>query len=662
MIINKDRSPKIAFILILGSFLFVHLASLLLPQSFETWNLRALDHLFVLRSNSIHLQPRYNDTIVHVDLNNTSIQILKEFYLNRSHHAKLINNLADMNVAIQLFDFIFAARTADKMDQELLEAVDSAGNVYFGMAFELIENNNGKVNSQHMHHDNEYLKTARLQFKTKGDLNDMYMAGKPLGTFKELALTSAGLGFLNLTPNYDGTFRRLPLIIKADDSFYPSIAFRVICDYLKIPPENIIVEPGKWITLKSVQYPTKSVSKDILIPIDHRGNMWVNFIGSWERMKHYNYVDVLHARDDQDEWELWQSELSGKIVVVSEVTTGSSDIGPVPTDPYFPLSGLHANAIHTILSDSFLREVSSKGILLIEIALMALIAIMAKYLWSSGFIIGTCGVISCYAVTWALSFLYFGYILLIVQPLLILIVAGILIVGNRYFNEEKEKSVLKKMFEAYFPPAIVKNILANPQSLSTKGQKKELSILFSDIKDFTKQTATMKPEQVQLLLNEYFELMTEIVFRYEGTLDKFIGDGLMVFFGDPEKQEDHALRCVQAAIDMQKAVREKFQIWKDKYQIALKIRIGVNTGTVVVGNMGSARRLSYTALGAAVNLTQRLEANAPVGGILTSKKTYDMIKKKIPSQFMGNIEVKGFSTKIPVYEVFSGEKNQKIVS
>jgi adenylate cyclase len=231
------------------------------------------------------------------------------------------------------------------------------------------------------------------------------------------------------------------------------------------------------------------------------------------------------------------------------------------------------------------------------------------------------------------------------------IFATICILAYRYINEEKEKEVFRRTLEAYFPPLVVKKIIANPEIIGSGGQKKELTILFSDIKDFTRYTSSMGPDQVQKLLNEYFEAMTEIVFQYKGTVDKFMGDGMMVFFGDPEPQSDHALLCVRAAIDMQKKVREIRAKWEKHGGMPIQIRIGINTDTVVVGNMGSSKRLSYTVLGAPVNLAQRLESNAPAGGILISQRTYDLIKEHITAFPLGRIEVKGFEESISVYEV-----------
>jgi len=236
-------------------------------------------------------------------------------------------------------------------------------------------------------------------------------------------------------------------------------------------------------------------------------------------------------------------------------------------------------------------------------------------------------------------------------PLVMIVVAAILVTAYRFLVGAREKEVLRRTFEAYFPPLIVKKIMANPTFLTMGGQKKELTVLFSDIKDFTTHSAALTPAQVQQFLNEYFEAMVEIVFQHEGTVDKYIGDGLMVFFGDPEPQPDHALRCVRTAIAMQQRTAELREKWLKRGGFPLRIRIGINTGEVVVGNMGSARRLAYTVLGSAVNLASRLEANAPVGGILISERTHELVKADVPTQPVGPLTIKGLATPITAHTV-----------
>lgn len=434
-----------------------------------------------------------------------------------------------------------------------------------------------------------------------GDLSRLYHGSEPLITFSALAAVSRGLGYLSLKPDQDGVYRRLPLLVRYKGSFYPSFSFRAICDYLSVPSEKIIVRPGKSITLKDARKPGKTIGHDIVIPIDRYGNMVINFAGPWERMTHYNFSDVFFASEDQDEMEMWKEELSGKIVIVSEVSTGSTDLGPVPTDTQFPLSGLHANVMHTILTESFLKELSGFEMLFIELLIMVIIWRLSFRFSSPFFSAGTAILAASYIATVAICFFYGNLILHFVRPVLIITFGLSSIVTYRYIGEEKEKNILRRTFESYFPPLVVKKIMVNPKVIASGGQKKELTILFSDIKNFTRYSSTISPDHIQKLLSDYFDAMTEIVFKYRGTVDKFMGDGLMVFFGDPVPQPDHALRCVRAAIEIQKRVHEIKTRWEKQGDMPLQIRIGINTGIVVVGNMGSPRRLSYTVLGSAVN-------------------------------------------------------------
>jgi adenylate cyclase len=379
--------------------------------------------------------------------------------------------------------------------------------------------------------------------------------------------------------------------------------------------------------------------------------MRINFIGPWERMTHYNFSDVLSASDDIDYLELWAEELAGKIVVVSEVTTGQSDIGPVPTDTNFPLSGLHANVMHSVLTESFLRELVYAEMIFIELVLLFVILALSIRYSSIPFSIGATAIGIGYIGVAAIFFLYGQVIFHIVRPVFMMTLAIGSILIYRYINEEKSKEALRRSFEAYFPPEIVKELMAEPKLIEERGVKKELTILFSDIKNFTGYTSTLTPEHIQTLLNEYFGAMTEIVFKHGGTIDKFIGDGLMVFFGDPKPQPDHAVRCVRAAIEMQQKVKSLKQHWQNRGDFPIQIRIGINTGQVSVGNMGSSRRLSYTVLGADVNLAQRLESNAPVEGIMISERTHALVKDHFKTQVLDKIQVKGFDEQITVYEV-----------
>jgi adenylate cyclase len=380
--------------------------------------------------------------------------------------------------------------------------------------------------------------------------------------------------------------------------------------------------------------------------------MIVNYIGPWGRMKAYPLMVIYDASNDRFELEDLQEELRGKVVIVSEVATGQGDVGPVPTDPLFPRAGIHANVIHGMLAGEFIRDLSTLETLLwVELPLLFVLMLASMRLPTVLFVGFSAGVALMYHVGAAAAFLFGNLILNVPRPVIIMLLATLVLAAYHYHLESKAKAVLRSTFDAYFPPSVVKKIMAHSAQLASTAHKKELTILFSDIVGFTRHTATMEASQVRHLLNEYFERMIEIVFKHEGTLDKFIGDGLMVFFGDPERQADHAERGVRAAIEMQRAARELARVWAERGDMPLIIRVGVNTGEVIVGNMGSSKRLSYTVLGEPVNLAQRLESSAPPGGVLISRRTDELLGGKIPTERREPVQVKGFDHPVEVCEV-----------
>lgn len=647
---SRRRQAKLTLLLVAAALIGSHLGARLLPGVFAAWNGQTTDQLFRLRHAFPSLRPAYDDTVVHVDLNNTTIQKLNTYYLNRSHFARVARNLAAMGVAAQAYDFIFAARLDPEDDQAFIEATRAAGTVYFGLAFSLSKEAESERRDPGDEEVRQYLDRTKWPLQASGDASHLLPGRNPLVTFIPLASAARGLGFLNLRADADGVFRRLPLLVTYDGGCYPSFALRIAADYLGVPPEKVLIAPGRNVTLKDAGKPRGPVH-DIVIPIDERGNMLVNFIGPWEGLTHYNFVDIYQASASEDQMEVWTDELKGKIALISDVSTGVTDLGPVPTDLNFPLSGFHSNAIHTILAEQFLRETSGTEMLLIELALTAIIIFLSLRFAAALFPVQMVLLAAGYAVVVVVGFLKARVLLDVAGPLLFIVLAAILVTAYRFFVGAKEKEVLRRTFEAYFPPLVVRKLMANPSYLALGGQKKELTVLFSDIKDFTTHSASLTPARIQQFLNEYFEGMVEIVFQLEGTVDKYIGDGLMVFFGDPEPQPDHALRCVRAAIEMQKKTAELREKWLREGGFPLYIRIGVNTGEVVVGNMGSARRLAYTVLGSAVNLAQRLESNAPVGGILISEHTHELVKAEIPARAVGPLKVKGIEQPIRAYEI-----------
>jgi adenylate cyclase len=657
---SKTQNIRIPILLILSAFLAAHLCFWLLPNVFEIWNSQTIDQLFILRSKTETLRPAYDPTVVHLDFNNTSIERLKNLYLNRFHFAQLVRNLKSMQVAAQVYDFIFAAKINEQDDHELIESVKDAGNAYFGLALELrLPNQPGRKKSGPSK-GRSYVLRTKWNVALKADNGKLYVGKNPLATYADLANASRGLGALSVKFDPDGVLRRVPLLVRYEDAHYPLLPLRVICDYLQVPSEKIVLKPGHHIILQGAIRPGSPGSEpyDIKIPIDRHGNMIVNYIGPWGRMDHYNFADILRASDDRDELEIWAEELKGKIVIISDVSTGSTDIGPVPTDANFPLSGVHANVIQNILTESFLRELSGREMLLIECLLLAVLFLLSIRFSSLTFSIGTAILAAAYIGIALLSFLYAQVIFNIVRPMLMIGFAMVSIVVYRYVLEEKAKmeslrqqDFIRDTFGRYLSSEVVGELLDSPEGLKMSGENREVTFLVSDLRGFTALTSRLSPHEVIEIMNRYFEYMVEIIARYRGTVSEFMGDGILAFFGAPLYADDDPERAVACAVEMQNALTAVNAEQRRLKLPELAMGIGIDTGEVVVGNIGSEKRASYGAVGTPINAAYRIESFTVGGQILISPATYDRVGSDLTIIGTKEVKFKGLNQVVCLYDV-----------
>jgi adenylate cyclase len=224
---------------------------------------------------------------------------------------------------------------------------------------------------------------------------------------------------------------------------------------------------------------------------------------------------------------------------------------------------------------------------------------------------------------------------------------------NARSHEELARGMVERQaFERFLSSNIVEKILANPDEIHLGGENQTVTILFSDIRGFTRMSEHMEPHAVVKLLNEYFAEMTDLIFESGGTLDKYLGDGIMVLYGAPFGAPDDAMRATKTAIEMQRALADLNRQWESQGQSPLSIGIGINTGPVTAGYIGSAKRMDYTVIGDAVNLASRLCSNALGGQILVSESTYRQMSGSILAQRLEPIRVKGKETPVELHEVF----------
>jgi adenylate cyclase len=339
-------------------------------------------------------------------------------------------------------------------------------------------------------------------------------------------------------------------------------------------------------------------------------------------------------------------------VAAYSVTGISTD---VHKSPYGDLFGIehHANALNTILNQDFIVKFTDTQ----NILILLLIAILM------GFLIPKFSIVVSIVFTAALAVIYIviSYVLFDTMNLLWIFATPVMQIGAtftvitvyRVLTEQREKRYIRQTFSKFVSKSVVDDLLKNPEKLKLGGEKKILTVLFSDIRGFTTISEKMTPEALVEHLNEYLQAMTEIVLHDDGTLDKYVGDEIMAFWGAPVPQEDHAFLACKAAVKMMEDLHKLNEKWRQMGKPELNIGIGLNTGDMVVGNMGSSSRMDYTLMGDNVNLGARLEGTNKIYGtnIIISESTYEYVKDRVFARELDLIRVKGKQQPVKIFEL-----------
>jgi adenylate cyclase len=347
-------------------------------------------------------------------------------------------------------------------------------------------------------------------------------------------------------------------------------------------------------------------------------------------------------------------DLADKILYLGLTAPGSHDYGPMPFSPVYPRVGLHVNAANTILKRQFIHETSDVLIFFIALVCALPVAYLASRLHPIvGLAFGAL-LTTVYLQIADIAFNRFGIWLPTMQLVTTVISTYLAVVLHNVLREQQTRRKVQGAFSTYVTPSIVQQVLRDPGMLRLGGQRRTMTVFFSDVAGFTTISERSTPEELVAILNQYFDAMTGIIFRHEGTLDKYEGDGMMAFWNAPADQKDHAYRACCAAIDCVKCLKTTlFPKWQAEGKPLLSTRIGINTGSMAVGNMGSSTRMAYTVIGDAVNLAARLEsANKEYGThIMTSEFTLDLVKDRIAVRELDLLAVKGKVKPVRVYEV-----------
>jgi len=588
-----------------------------------------------------------NPLIANVDLNDASIGELGEALDTRQAFADILDVIEQSNASAAL-DFLFLHEKQN--DGDFLNAVEWGNNTVIAA----LAVDKGTTNQPNLVYAELSATERRILDRHIWRINVLEkgkvpQAGTFLLPFPALTVVAGAIGHINMDPDTDGIYRKVPLLYEWDGGYIPSLGLAAAVLYLGIPTENIELKAGAYLALPL------SEKEVIRIPIDDRGCMLIPYTETWaDDTKRIPFHTVAAAKYDDDAFDTVFSGLNGRIALLAEISTSQKDYGPAPFERLYPLSGVHAEVMGGILDGLEKHALISWASLLFKaITLLLIIAAAVFFIrlhrdlfFHLGFLLSMVIFSAVTVFRWqdAAVAPWFAF------PAVLLFLLWGCAFLNRLFTRYREQLLMHNALSRYFPHALAERIMREGKTELVPAYK-ELTILFSDISGFTKWSSDKNPEEVHKFLSEYLESMAGILFDHGGTVDKFMGDGILAFFGDPFDITNHTEQCVQAAIAMQEKVRDLAEKWKPLVDIDLKVRVGINTGKVIVGNLGSKTRIEYTVIGAAVNLAQRMESNAPVGGILVTANVRDKIKDKFTFSEKREVAVKGYGEAIEAYVV-----------
>lgn len=608
-----------------------------------------------------------------IGIDNKTVDLYEGYPFSWDKYASVLNALEGSNVNSVMFD-IFFQDPKDKNDL-LRNAMEQNNAVVVDYAWELGRPEDNLLNSEK--YKAKLANLNRYRIPDENVVANEYLKGPewvsfPAPPIETIGAVTKGLGGANVKYSEGGTNYKMPMVFKWKNRLYPSISLVMAARYYSVDiTKDIYVELGKSVTIKNI--PDKKVSigvgsekndimvkpnatRSIEIPIDKEGLMDINFIGG---AFSYPYTSIAEINETDREFPgaygKDNPDYFGNQILMVAMYYATGVAKDIHSSPFGNTAGIehHANALNTILNQNFLYLAPAwvNSIIYLLIGLfMGLIVPRFKL------------VASLFAAV-LLSFLFlvevffvfnsFNIIHVFLTPYLEIAITLIAIVAYRALTEEENVKYIRSTFSRFVAKDVVNELLANPENLKLGGDKKEITVFFSDIRGFTTISESLSPEDLVAVLNDYLSTMTEIVIEYKGTVDKYMGDAIMAFWGAPVPEPEHAYYATLCALRQLSALTELQKKWEQIGWPQIDIGIGLNSGDAVVGNMGSSHRMDYTAMGDTINLGSRLEGTTKVYSVrlIASEYSYEMIKDKVIARELDLIRVKGKLEPVRIYEV-----------
>ena len=605
-----------------------------------------LEHL-ELKTYDIRLRTLKSVRPSHVTIaaiDERSLAALGRWPWSRTVHARLAERLDQLGAKVVAFDMFFPERESPRADAQFARAIGASRKVLLGTLFLVGREEARHLGAARLEQAKRAIEPLALdKVRSSGDGSAAGPAQEPYGvivSIDELQKAAAYAGHLNVVPDADGVVRRVPLVVRYGGRYFPSFDVQAARAFLGT--DDLAVGVADY-GIDSVSIGGRQV------PLDEQGRLLVRYRGREGSFDTVSIADILEASADP-------ALLRGRVVLIGNTAQGIGDMRVTPYGKLFPGVEVHANIIENLLAGEFLQRPDWMS--LVDVAVLVVIGFLLAWLLPRLGVAGggllALGVAAGYLALADYLFVTQGLWLNVVYPSLLAVLLFVSSTLVFYFFAFSEKRYLKLAFQHYVPPAVVEGIVADAGKLRLGGEKRELTVLFSDIRGFTTLSEAMAPEALVKLMNEYFTVMTGKVFDHRGSLDKYIGDAIMAIFGAPVTDEKHAAHACHAALGMIEALADLNQGWRRDGVPPIDIGVGINTGPVIVGNMGSASRFNYTVVGDAVNVASRVETlNKTYGtNILLSEYTYEQVKDEFSNtREIDQVRVRGRAQPVRLYEL-----------
>lgn len=659
----KPSAFKAGLLVVLGALLyfsFLYDGGEGLPL-FRALDDRVVDYMFLIRG-----QRPTTDSVVILDIDERSLKELGQWPWPRDVIAGMIRKADGAGAKVIGFDIVFAEQDRLSLKHHekklrdkgyLAENADLAGEDNDAVLGQAIAETN-TVMGYFMQMEDDGLKEVtnppcpQFSLPLAGIVDELpdreeerfIQAYRPVLNVSAL---DEGLseGFYNAVPDSSGIVRTVPLLILYEDILYPHLILEMLrevrfAEGMEELPKVAVAENG----LSGLHFDGK------LIPTDRKAQLLVNYRGHQRTFPYVSAADVIAERPEA------LKQLKGKLVLVGTSTWGLRDLRATPFDVSFPGVEILATVIDNVLAgDALRRDYLTELGAVTTILVIGGIGLTAILTYGGALVGGVAGLglMACLVVGNYYGFFLRNQIVGITYPLFTLLAVYLVVSVLNYFFEGREKRIIRGMFSTMVSGDVLRYMEDNPGSFSLAGEERQATMFFSDVAGFTTISESLTPQDLVLLLNAYLTPMTEIVMAHQGYVDKYEGDAIMAEWGVPYPIEDHARLACFAALDQQAKLADMREELYQRFGHRLFVRMGLNSGTVSAGNMGSTRRFSYTVMGDAVNQAARFEpANKDYDtDIMMGASTYGLAKQYVEVRMLDKIIVKGKTEPIDIYEL-----------